>query len=183
MVDGKPTRTNPAREQNPVTKEVVGDGVFTHFCFDRPWPHEVRVTMGTRYNEEHNTSTLGHVIEVKNLSSEPIPISLAFHPYIATHGQPFVIRNRGRVIRSEDVVPGEAEFIGRHISDHSYIELSTGTLEIAMDRFNDVCLWSDDVSRYICFEPVYRNANDTPAMLAAGASVKTTCYMHFTAKA
>lgn len=82
-----------------------------------------------------------------------MPYSLGFHPYFATHGQlvrAFVENAEVDLsdptrLKNSIIVPGGM---------NAQIHTTAGCIDIAATGNDEWCVWSDDVSRYICIEPI-----------------------------
>lgn len=120
-----------------------------------PWKHsvEIALTEGVvtgRYNH------LVHRVAITNQELDHehgrMPLSFGWHPYFATHGQPFRLSLGREVIATE-----ETDLAGSFHTEQMLgltLETACGVVDIASNGYDRWVIWSDNTREYICLEPV-----------------------------
>lgn len=143
--------------------------------FDEPWQHTVLAS--TRISRDGERLT--HTIRVTNNERSPMPISLGFHPYFKTGGKRFEIRHGDRTVRSKNVAHNTPLFIPLHRGKKVVTLSANGRLiALTMTGYTHVCVWTDNISEYICVEPVMRAVQGGHVKLKGNTSMSVSCEIH-----
>lgn len=151
------------------------------FIFEEPWQHRARVMAKDYHLERQGIYGLSHHILLK--AKVAMPYSIGFHPYFATAGGPFVLRNPGEDWHSEDLEVDKPFFTVRRLHGAFEIDLSHGTIELLVEEgYTDYCIWTDRPDLYICVEPVRVHHERRYLMLDAGEIQNCQCKITYTPK-
>lgn len=143
---------------------------------DYPWAFSVGI--GLKYDAEDNQ--LLHHLEICRTDerrNSPMPFSLGFHPYFATHGE-FELKVGSYTMATE--VSNLTEGIRVRNRLGLVLETKHGTLDITGTGNDEYVIWSDDPTRYICIEPVL--GLDGEHTLEPGEHQKIMTLMKYTPK-
>ncbi len=143
-------------EANPVVDD--GHARTMHFSFPErtifAWEHYVRVRI------EQDDHTLTHQLllarETECSNEDGMPFSLGFHPYFSTHGGAFEIRRGLIVIESGSIKKSKSIYFGRLVDHDVHLVTSRGTIKVVVHGYDGYNIWTDDIAKYICVEPVYQ---------------------------
>jgi galactose mutarotase-like enzyme len=112
-----------------------------------------------------------------------MPLSLGFHPYFKTFGSDFSYEIAGHTTHKQE--------IGADITDSAFAPLvngesarlttKQGSLTITPEGYDEYCLWTDNIDKYFCIEPIfqYREYGLPNTGLEKGASHKTKVTLQF----
>ena len=163
----------PAREDD--------DYLGADFIFKEPWRHRVRIMAKDYQPQQQEIYGLSHCILLE--AEVEMPYSIGFHPYFATAGGPFVLRNPGEEWRSENLEVNKPFFTKRRLQGAFEIELTHGTIELQIkEGYTDYCIWTDRPDLYICVEPVRVDHERRYLMLDAGEIQTCRCTIKYTPK-
>lgn len=122
-----------------------------------PWQHsvEIALTEGILFGGD-NVNELIHRVAITNeeLDHENgrMPLSFGWHPYFATHGQPFTVKLGSKTIATEETD------LTRSLHEMQMLGLTLETVygfaEITTSGYDQWVIWSDDSTKYVCLEPV-----------------------------
>lgn len=137
------------------------------FCFDSPWKHSVDVSGSTE------DSKFVHELEVHHNNPElpehaAMPLSAAFHTYVATHGEPFKIYYGDFSLTSKQIIHGESLFAhGTGDPDDALqIVFPRYTVEFYIEEmYKHFCFWTDNIAKYISAEPFFGRKYSDPYLL------------------
>lgn len=110
-----------------------------------------------------------------------MPVSMGFHPYFATFGEPFKISCSEYKVSSEGIKEGSSFHIPRVGDRVLRLEMGHGTIlmSLAGGEYTSFCVWTDAVSKYICVEPVLGKPDDAYKLLKPGEELIGKCTMRF----
>jgi len=173
-----------ARLDTEENKSTVMDFYFNVAGF--PWKHTASVF--TQMCPQENL--LKHSINVERSSScrnkKAMPLSVGFHPYFSTHGNPFRIINtetKEGAIESKDIPNDSPFFIPiSYSSEPLRLRTTHGDLTISIPEggeYTRFCIWTDAIDKYICIEPVFGKPKDDHELLDPGLNFSTKCAMKF----
>ncbi len=106
--------------------------------------------------------TLEHTMtitrEEKCTNPDEMPLSLCFHPYFNTFGNDFSF-SIGDVTYTKETLPSniiDSAFAPLREGQSAILTTDKGVLTITPKRYDEYCLWSDDIHNYFCIEPIYQ---------------------------
>lgn len=156
MHNGQPTAGNRALGQGGPT--TIDGWTSTIFYFGDPWPHEVYISARTTESTEGALwQQMQHFIRLKNKQSGNLemPYSIGFHPYFATHGEPYSLHYGLSNWESGDLLINDPFFVPCRPGEHFTIQTSQGTVRLDLkDGYTGFFVWADRPNLYICVEPV-----------------------------
>lgn len=130
-------------------------GQRTHLitrAFFKPWRHGVQVRV--RFSPDH----LFHRLMVWREHGDKglMPVSLGFHPYFATNGEEFYIFIQSEGGQESGIDTFRHNEAQRRTGKMARIEFASGRTIIikSHEGYDAFCIWTDDISQYICVEPI-----------------------------
>lgn len=139
------------------------------FRFEEPWRHEVKisglVTKDLRFVHELHVK----FSDPQKDKGEIMPLSAAFHPYIATNDEPYwLCYGKNFSLTNKQLIAGESLFVQGtgNPEDAFTLAFSNYTIHFFLGRmYKHFCVWSDDPNKYICIEPFFGKKFDEPYFL------------------
>jgi galactose mutarotase-like enzyme len=116
-------------------------------------------------------------------NTQEMPLSLGLHPYFSTFGKDFSYNVSGTTITKqqvgEDIINSDFASIGPAI-----LQTIAGTITILPTGYDEYCLWTDDIDKYFCIEPIYqyREFGLSGTGLQPGEKTEVGCRIEFTPK-
>lgn len=158
------------------TDSKNADEASLEFSFLKPWPHHTKVT--AHFKRAEKAYELRHRISLTAHDAE-MPYSLGFHPYFATGGKPFVLKNGDQTWRDTELRPPESFFVPKHKTPFE-IAFAHGTMLVQLDEgYTHFCVWTDRPDLYICVEPVTIAEPSIYEMLPAGETRTGACTLTY----
>lgn len=132
--------------------------VTSHFSATEQfnWNHTVVTAITETANSLSYHVTISRAPDCPNQNQ--MPLSLAFHPYFATHGQDFSFTIGERHWTRNTLPDNIIDSAFAHYTPGETVRIQTAAHTVAMTAsgFDEYCLWTDDVSQYICIEPIWQ---------------------------
>lgn len=122
-----------------------------------PWNHSVEIALTEGIEPGHKSyNHLVHRVSITNQELDHenglMPLSFGWHPYFATHGEPFTVKLGSRIIATE-----KTDLTGSIFEEQMLgltLKTAYGVVEITTDEYDLWVIWSDDPTKYVCLEPV-----------------------------
>jgi galactose mutarotase-like enzyme len=112
-----------------------------------------------------------------------MPLSLGFHPYFNTFGNDFSYEIAGHTTHKQEIGPDiiDSAFAPLISGESARLTTKQGTLTITPEGYNEYCLWTDNIDKYFCIEPIfqYREYGLPNMGLEKGVSHKTKVTLEF----
>lgn len=142
-LDDKPTLTSPHTTHHPATTSYA-------------WDFTATTSVDSTDHSFNLTCTITRSPECVN--PHEMPLSLAWHPYFATYGADFSF-TIGAKSWKKATIPDS--IIDSHFTTYNeavpvMIKTDRSVITMTSTGFDEYCLWTDNLERYICIEPIYQ---------------------------
>jgi galactose mutarotase-like enzyme len=148
-----------------------------HASEDYPWSFSV-------YTKVHsdNLSEMSYWVTIKRSevcrNKRPMPLSGGLHPYFATDGAGWRLYLDGRCIADSTQSYALSKSFALRRGQDLVLQTVVGTAKLRLTGFNQVMVWSDQPTHYICVAPVFGRLEDV--LLAPGHIKTCSCLIDFT---
>ena len=104
-----------------------------------------------------NESVLEHSFQLRRAAEcpsadKPMPVSLGWHPYFATHNEEFTLFINGTSAVTSDSVTKPAA-VYDYFGQTFVLKTKHHVFEFTFFGVEQIVIWSDDKTRYLCLEP------------------------------
>lgn len=157
--------------------EVTEDGwTQNHYLFQYPCFHEVWVLAKLMNQALYHRIWLG----TEAIHDINMPYSIGFHPYFATAGGGFKLRQGDNEWRNEDIEVDEPFFVPTRGPLFDIVTQSFIVQIEILRGYTGFYVWTDRPDLYICVEPVRVHPIDRYLVLEAGGVSSCECRMTYT---
>jgi galactose mutarotase-like enzyme len=116
-------------------------------------------------------------------NKDQMPLSLGFHPYFNTFGNEFSYEIAGHTTHKQEIGADiiDSAFAPLINGESARLTTKQGMLSITPEGYDEYCLWTDNIDKYFCIEPIfqYREYGLPNTGLDKGASHKTKVTLQF----
>jgi len=141
------------------------------------WDFVAVTTVTTNGNTLTHTCTITRAVHCTNPNE--MPLSLGLHPYFNTFGEDFsyIINDikMAKYALSENII--DSDFATLTEGESATLETAKSIVTITPSGYDEYCIWTDDIDKYICIEPIYQyHEFGLPHTgLSAGESKEVSC--------
>jgi hypothetical protein len=182
--DGQAVPGNPAWSQSEPLRGT--DGLLSAgFSFEHPWPHNVLVSAGVSPVTVNQNVIMTHRILVTAEADNDLdmPCTVGFHPYFATGDEAFTLHYDEQDWSAYNLTEGESIYVPHEVGKNFIITTDHGEIEIELVfGYNGFYVWTDQLDKYICVEPVSQAPDTGHWLLQPGGRKDCECRITYTPK-
>jgi hypothetical protein len=172
MKDGHPVPGNRALRQDGPRK-TEDSWIQNSYTFLHPCHHKVQVQAKLMNQELYHRIWL----ETESTHNVDMPYSIGFHPYFATAGSSFQLRQGDECWSSADLKVNEPFYVPKRGPLFDIVTRSSIVQIEILRGYTGFYIWTDRPDLYICVEPVRIDPVNHYLILAAGEAVSCECRM------